>query len=111
MAPALTTGDTTPDVAVVFTSAQMMTGILPSTPPGNLQSNQAAEIIVIYKVASMAQKWFPLKIISDSLYAINGLTKHLSTWEDNGWIGIDNAPLFKLTAAMLRSSGLKVRCA
>jgi hypothetical protein len=28
--------------------------------------------------------------------------KHLSTWEDNGWIGIDNTPLFKLTAAALK---------
>ena len=71
-------------------------------PPGDLQSNQAAEIIAIYKAASAVQKWFPLKIVSDSLYAINGLTKHLRTWEDDGWIGIDNAPLFKLTAATLK---------
>jgi len=71
-------------------------------PPGNSQSNQAAEIIAIYKAASAIQKWFPLKIISDSLYAINGLTEHLSTWEDNGWIGVENAPLFKLTAATLK---------
>ena len=71
-------------------------------PPGDLQSNQAAEIIAIYKAASAVQKWFPLKIVSDSLYAINGLMKHLRTWEDDGWIGIDNAPLFKLTAATLK---------
>ena len=71
-------------------------------PPTDLQSNQVAEIIAIYKAASAVQKWFPLKIISDSLYAINGLTKHLQTWEDNGWIDVDNAPLFKLTAATLK---------
>jgi ribonuclease HI len=71
-------------------------------PPGDLQSNQVAEIIAIYKAASAVQKWFPLKIISDSLYAINGLTKHLRTWEDDGWIGIDNAPLFRLMAATLK---------
>ena len=70
--------------------------------PGDSQFNQAAEIIAIYKAASAIQKWFPLKIISDSLYAINGLTEHLSTWEDNGWIGIENVPLFKLTAAILK---------
>ena len=70
--------------------------------PGDLQSNQAAEIIAIYKAASAVPKWFPLKIISDSLYAINSLTKHLGSWEDNGWIGIDNAPLFQLTAATLK---------
>ena len=34
--------------------------------PGNLQSNQAAEIIAIYKAASAIQKWFPLKITSDT---------------------------------------------
>ena len=71
-------------------------------PPGNLQSNQVAELIAIYKAASAVPKFIPLRIITDSLYAINGLTQHLSTWEDNGWIGIKNAPLFRLTASILK---------
>ena len=71
-------------------------------PPGNIQSNQAAEVIAIYKAVSAVPKFIPLRIVSDSLYAINGLTLHLSTWEDNGWIGIKNAPFFRLTASVLK---------
>jgi len=36
------------------------------------------------------------------MYAINGFTKHLSEWEDNGWIGIKNAPFFKKAAHILK---------
>ena len=43
-----------------------------------------------------------MKIISDSQYAINGLTTHLPQWEDQGWIGIQNAPFFKKAAYLLR---------
>ena len=71
-------------------------------PSGSFQSNQAGEVIAILKAALSVPKWTPLKIISDSLYAINGLTEHLSTWEDRGWIGIKNAPLFKATACVLK---------
>jgi hypothetical protein len=35
------------------------------------------------------------------MYAFNGLTDLLSTWEDNGWIGIKNAQFFKAAAAIL----------
>ena len=38
----------------------------------------------------------------DSQYMINGLTTHLTEWEDNGWIGIKNAPLFKKAAYLLK---------
>ena len=71
-------------------------------PSGNLQSNQAGEIIAILKAATAIPKFFPIKIISDSQYTINGLTKHLSSWEDKGWIGIKNVPLFKATASYLK---------
>jgi len=71
-------------------------------PSGDNQSNQVGEIVAILKAATAIPKFFPLKIISDSLYAINGLTKHLSTWEDNGWIGIKNMALFKTTASVLK---------
>ncbi|KAG1726450.1 hypothetical protein EDD22DRAFT_762919, partial [Suillus occidentalis] len=40
--------------------------------------------------------------ISDSRYAIDGITKHLTTWEDRGWINIENKHLFKATAYHLR---------
>jgi RNase H len=47
-------------------------------------------------------RFWPLTIISDSKYAIDGLTTHLHTWEDNGWIGVKNATLFKKAAFLLR---------
>jgi hypothetical protein len=36
--------------------------------------------------------------VSDSKYIIEGPTKHLSNWEDLGWIGITNAIYLKATA-------------
>jgi len=44
----------------------------------------------------------PLLLISDSKYAIDGLTTHLTNWEDQGWIGISNTPFFKRAAYLLR---------
>ena len=38
----------------------------------------------------------------DSQYTIDGLTKHLSSWEDKGWISIKNVPLFKTTASFFK---------
>ena len=71
-------------------------------PPGNIQSNQVGEIIAIMRAIVAVPRFIPLRIISDSLYAINGFTEHLSSWEDRGWIGIKNAHLFRATAALLK---------
>lgn len=46
--------------------------------------------------------FIPIRIITDSTYVINGLTKHLPTWESHGWINVKNAPLFKKAAYLLR---------
>lgn len=70
--------------------------------PGPDQSNQVGEISAIIAAASAIPGSWPLKIISDSQYAINGLTTHLPQWEDQGWIGIQNAPFFKKAAYLLR---------
>ncbi|KAF8139896.1 hypothetical protein EV363DRAFT_315601 [Boletus edulis] len=43
----------------------------------------------------------PITIITDSRYLIDGLTKHLSTWEDNGWNDIRNAEWFQAAAYQL----------
>ena len=59
-------------------------------------------MVAILKAANTIPKFIPLKIMTDSMYAINGLTKHLSEWEDNGWIGIKNAPFFKKAAHILK---------
>ena len=70
--------------------------------PGSQQSNQAGEIAAIIQAVSTTPAFRPLLIISDSKYAINGLTTHLNTWEDIGWIGIKNANLFKMAAFLLK---------
>ena len=70
--------------------------------PGDKHSNQIGEIVAIIKAASAIPKFRPLIIISDSKYAINGLMASLNTWEDDGWIGTQNAPFFKKAAATLK---------
>jgi len=44
----------------------------------------------------------PLKIMTDSKYVIEGLTTYLETWENDGWIGIKNARLFRKAAHLIR---------
>ncbi|KAJ7872909.1 hypothetical protein B0H13DRAFT_2236247 [Mycena leptocephala] len=44
----------------------------------------------------------PLKIFSDSKYAIDGLTKNLPKWQDEGFHTAANGDLFELTVAKLR---------
>ncbi|KAG1844908.1 hypothetical protein C8R48DRAFT_617733, partial [Suillus tomentosus] len=44
----------------------------------------------------------PITFKTDSRYAINCLTKHLPTWEDNGWIGTANSEFIKATVYHLR---------
>ena len=71
--------------------------------PGPHQSNQVGELAAIIAAIDSFPSFWPLTIISDSKYTIDGLTTHLHTWEDNGWIGIRNADLFKRAAFLLRS--------
>ena len=75
--------------------------------PGPSQSNQVGEIVAIIAAAEAVPINQPLKMITDSKYAIDGLTTHLGTWEDQGWIGIQNAPLFKKAAFLLRKRTAK----
>jgi ribonuclease HI/exonuclease III len=70
--------------------------------PGSQQSNQVGELAAVLAAIEMTPKNQPLKIITDSKYVIEGLTTHLQTWEDNGWIGVKNAPLFKKAAYLLK---------
>ena len=70
--------------------------------PGPQQSNQVGELAAIIVAVDSFPRFWPLTIISDSKYAIDGLTTHLHTWEDNGWIGVKNATLFKKAAFLLR---------
>jgi ribonuclease HI/exonuclease III len=70
--------------------------------PGEVQSNQVGELAAVIVAAEQTPASWPLKIYTDSKYVIEGLTTHLSTWEDQGWIGIQNAQLFKRAAYLLK---------
>jgi len=61
-------------------------------------------VVAVLKAASAIPKFIPLKIMTDSMYTINGLTKYLSEWEDKGWIGVKTAPFFKNAAHVLIES-------
>jgi ribonuclease HI len=64
-----------------------------------------AAIIVAIEDISKNQ---PLKIITDSKYTIEGLTTHLGSWEDQGFIRIKNTNLFKRAAFLLKKISAKM---
>jgi ribonuclease HI len=70
--------------------------------PGESQSNQVGELAVVIAATNAIEPYQPLKIITDLEYVIKGLTTHLETWENEGWIGIKNANLFRKVAHLLR---------
>jgi ribonuclease HI/exonuclease III len=70
--------------------------------PGRNQSNQIGELTATIFAIQTIPNFVPLKIKTDSTYVINGLTKYLLTWENQGWINIKNAQLFKKAAYLLR---------
>lgn len=70
--------------------------------PGPHQSNQVGEIGAIVVAAETLPNYCNLTIVTDSRYVIDGLTKHLRQWEDNGWIEVENAELFKRAAYLLK---------
>ena len=70
--------------------------------PGPNQSNQVGEIAAVIAALENTPTFAPLTIISDSMYVIDGLTKHLKEWEDRGWIEISNKEWFKKAAYLLR---------
>jgi ribonuclease HI len=70
--------------------------------PGNAQSNQIGEICAVIVAAEKVPRYQPMIIVTDSKYVINGLTTHLSEWEDKGWTEVKNAIFFKRAAYLLR---------
>ncbi|KAN0107309.1 hypothetical protein V8E52_010245, partial [Russula decolorans] len=66
--------------------------------PGESHSNQIGELAAVIVALQNTPRFYPLEIVSDSKYVIDGLTSHLREWEDRGWIGIQNATLFKKAA-------------
>jgi ribonuclease HI len=65
-------------------------------------SNQVGEILAIKEAVELAPLNAPLKIYSDSKYAIEGLTKYLQKWQDEGFHTIANGTLFENTVAKIR---------
>ncbi|EIW64291.1 RnaseH-domain-containing protein [Trametes versicolor FP-101664 SS1] len=49
-----------------------------------------------------------MQIVTDSLFVIDGLTKHLQAWEDKGWKGLVLAEMIQDVAARLRSRSAPV---
>ncbi|TFK63672.1 RnaseH-domain-containing protein [Pluteus cervinus] len=70
--------------------------------PGEEQSNNSAEIGAVLAAISESPIDQDLKIITDSQYVLQGLTRYLESWEDRGWIETANRKLFEATAAKLR---------
>ena len=66
------------------------------------QSNQTGELMAILIAVRDNPPGNNLRIISDSRYAIEGLTKNAATWESQNWSGNQNGDLFKCITAWIR---------
>ena len=66
-------------------------------------ANQIGELLAILHAIKATLGNRPLRIKSDSRFAIDGLTKYALDWEAKDWIGISLRPLFKCTMAWLRA--------
>ena len=71
--------------------------------PGKNQSNQIGELLAILHAIKSAPGNQPLRIRSDSRFAIDGLTMYASDWEKKDWIGVKHGQLFKCTTAWMRA--------
>jgi len=70
--------------------------------PGPEQSNQTGELYAILHALRTIPPDQALIIKTDSMYAIQGLTKNLEKWEDQGWMYSKHATLFKSITAWVR---------
>jgi len=70
--------------------------------PGPDQSNQTGELYAILHALKTNPPDQAITIRTDSMYAIQGLTKNLEKWEDQGWMYVKHATLFKAITAWTR---------
>ncbi len=70
--------------------------------PGERHSNQTAELYAIAVAVAITPPFATLHIVTDSKYAIEGLTVHLTKWEERGWLGISNTDMIREVVARLR---------
>ncbi|KAL1684465.1 hypothetical protein GGG16DRAFT_68246 [Schizophyllum commune] len=66
-------------------------------------TNQTGEVAGALLAAQTAHEQTSLQIVSDSEFVIEGLTKRLSKFEDNGWIGVSDGEYMKALVGQLRS--------
>ncbi|KAI0754830.1 hypothetical protein C8Q80DRAFT_1095068 [Daedaleopsis nitida] len=71
--------------------------------PGPVQTNQVAEIHAVARSISLVPPFVDLHIVSDSKYVVEGITRHLTSWEDKMWIAVSNATELRDLAARLRA--------
>ena len=71
--------------------------------PGKKQSNQVGELMAILHAVKATPGNRPLRIMSDSEFALKGLTTYAKDWESKGWMGVNHGPLFKCITAWLRA--------
>ncbi|ESK82398.1 ribonuclease h [Moniliophthora roreri MCA 2997] len=65
-----------------------------------MPSNQVGEMLAIKEALEQILP-YDLNIKTDSMYIVNGVTKHLQEWKDKGFIGVENAQLWQVLAARL----------
>lgn len=70
--------------------------------PGPAQMNQAAEIHVVSVALNKIPPFVTAHIVTDLRYVMQGMTWDLYKWEDNGWLGVKNAPLTQDLTAQLQ---------
>ncbi|KAJ7207649.1 hypothetical protein GGX14DRAFT_567593 [Mycena pura] len=67
------------------------------------QSNNVAEILAVKQTVQSCAKDIPLRLKSDSKLVVEGLTKNLQRWEDEGFQNTENGHLIKVRAARLHA--------
>ena len=75
--------------------------------PGLAQPNQVGELAAVIAALELVPLYQPIKIHTNSKYIIDGLTTHLESWENDGWINIKNAELFRKAAHLMRHRSAK----
>jgi ribonuclease HI len=70
--------------------------------PLAIQSNQTGELMAILLAVKNHDPNGSLRLISNSKYVIEGLTKHLRRWEQRGWMDVANGGTFKTIIAWIR---------
>ena len=71
--------------------------------PGIRQTNQIGELLAILLAVKNTPGNQPLRIKTDSRFAMDGLTKFAPEWEAKDWIGVTHGRIFKCTTAWLRA--------